>query len=122
MTVDVGTGWRLTFDLSPEWLFCRLSRNGAEASPEPSLAQSVWSIAEEHQLRRLVFELDEEVRLTSYLVGQFVLLHKRAELARGTFRLCGITAFSFETIHLMGLASRFPNYRNREDAVMGRLP
>lgn len=122
MVTNVGTGWQLNVDESPEWLFFRLSRVGEDYSPEPPLAETVWKIAEELGRKRLVFEIDDGVRLTSFLCGQLVLLHKRAELARGAFRLCGLSPMSYETLQMMRLSSRFPNYRNREDAVTGRLP
>ncbi|MGD9855560.1 MAG: STAS domain-containing protein [Planctomycetaceae bacterium] len=122
MVADVGTGWRLDVDESPDWLFFRLIRSGDEYVPEPPLAEALWRIVEQRGPRRVVFEMVDGLMLTSFLVGQLVLLHKRAELVRGTFRLCGIAAHSYETLHMMGLAGRFPNYRSREDAVMGRAP
>lgn len=122
MVADVGMGWQLLVDESPEWLFFRLMRTGETYTPEPPLAETLWKIVERQGRKRLVFEVVDEVRLTSYLVGQLVLLHKRAELVRGTFRLCSIPGHSYETLRMMGLTERFPNYRTREDAVMGRLP
>lgn len=121
MVVDVGPGWQLCVDESPEWLFFRLVRISEAYTPEPPLAARMWELAEQRDRRRLVFELDDGVMLTSFLVGQLVLVHKRAEMVRGVFRLCGFPAQTYWTLRLMGMADRFPNYRSREDAVLGRL-
>ena len=59
---------------------------------------------------------------SSYLVGQFILLHKRAHLSDGVMRLCGLTPENYRVIKLMQLANRFPNYSDREHAVMGYRP
>jgi anti-anti-sigma regulatory factor len=122
MVTDVGTDWQLSVDESSEWLFFHLQRLGQGFTPEPPLAATVWKIVEERGRRRLVFELHEGTLLTSFLVGQLVLLHKRAVMAQGTFRLCGFSEQNHLTLRLMGLAERFPNFRSREDAVMGHLP
>ena len=119
--VDVSFGWRLDVDISPEWLFLRLVRIEAECDPNPPLAERVWSVAEQHGVYRLVFELDAGLLLSSYLVGQMILLRKRAHLQGGVLRLCGLSETNREVLHILGLNEQFPNYGSREDAVMGRI-
>ena len=122
MTIDIANGWRFEIDEGPEWLFLRLCRSGGDDVPEPPVAVRGWEIAEERRKRRLVFELGDDVLLTSFLVGQLILLHKRAEMTGGAFRICGFSAHVYETLKMIRVADRFPNYANREDAVLGRLP
>lgn len=125
MTVDVSAaGWELATDLSPEWLFVRLVRRWehAQYEPEPDVANLVWATAEQHGLKRIVFELDGNAPLTSFVIGQLILLHKRASLSDGVLRLSGLTAEHYHVLELMLLNDRFPNYASREDAVMGRTP
>ena len=120
--VDVSFGWRLDTDVSPDWLFFQLVKSQADSDPTPPLAERVWSMAEQHGIGRLVFELDAGILLSSYLVGQLILLRKRAHVQGGTLRLCGLSETNREVLHIMTLDRHFPNYRTREDAVMGRLP
>lgn len=122
MGVPVADGWHLEIDEGPEWLFLRLIRTHEDAAPEPPVATSGWAIAQERQKSRLVFELGEHMLLTSFLVGQLILLHKRAELAGGRFRIQGFSSQNYETLKMTRVAERFPNYASREDAVLGRLP
>jgi anti-anti-sigma regulatory factor len=118
--IPVAEGWQIHVDESPEWLFVRLTRTEGDSVPEPRIAQVVWDAAQHRGLRRLVFELDGRLILSSFLVGQLVLLHKRAELEHGVFRLCGISDENYRILRMMHLSDRFPNYRSREDAVLGR--
>lgn len=122
MIIQLANGWTLTVDEGPEWLFFRLSKASADATLEPPLAAKIWDCAVHNGRHRLVFELDDQTMLTSYLVGQMVLLHKRAEIEGGVFRVCRLSEYAYTTLRIMKMADRFPNYRNREDAVMGHLP
>lgn len=113
-------GWRIAVDQSPEWLFFRLSADADQAEAHPPLAEQMWAIANEHHNFRLVLELDDHLLLSSFLVGQCVLLHKRAHMRGGVFRVCGLSPGNYKVLELMGLAERLPNYDSREAAVMGR--
>ncbi len=117
--IEVANGWRLTVDEGPEWLFFRLSNVDGDAAAEPPLAAKVWGHAQNRGHNRLVFELDQATLLTSFLVGQLVLLHKRAEIEGGVFRVCDFSEYACMTLSRMRMSDRFPNYRNREDAVLG---
>ena len=120
--LELAEGWRLELDFSSEWLFLRLYCHGYDAESSPPLAERAWSIAEQYDINRIVIEVDHETLLSSYLVGQFILLHKRAHLSDGVMRLCGLTPENYRVIELMHLSDRFPNYPDREHAVMGYRP
>ena len=122
MRADVASGWWFEVDEGPEWLFMKLCRDAEESVPEPPVAVRTWEVVEERQRRRIVFELCDDLLMTSYLAGQLILLHKRAELSGGVFRICRFSSHSFETLRLIRVADRFPNYSSREDAVLGRRP
>jgi anti-anti-sigma regulatory factor len=119
--LQLAAGWQIDVDYSPDWLFMRLQGHSAR-EPFPPLSEALWSHAEEHGVNRLVFELGESVLLTSYVIGQLMLLHKRAHLDGGTLRVCGFTPANHQVLAMMQLAERFPNYATREDAVLGHLP
>jgi anti-anti-sigma regulatory factor len=114
------TGWGIAIDYSSEWLFFRLESVGSE-SVRPTLSESIWASAQERGIRRLVCELAELVSLNSYVIGQLVMLHKRAHLEGGVLRLCGFSRANYGVLRMMHLADRFPNFDSREDAVMGRV-
>ncbi len=122
MMLEVAKGWELTIDEGPEWLFLRLTRAEVDSVPEPPLSATVWNESRLRNRKRLVFELDHGTLLTSFLVGQLVLLHKRAEIEGGVFRVCDLSEHACSTLSRMRMADRFPNYRTREDAVLGRRP
>jgi anti-anti-sigma regulatory factor len=115
-------GWQIRTDVSPDWIFLRVTCSEVEADGSPPIAETAWSLAEEQGVNRMVVELDESARLTSYLIGQLVLLHKRCYLDGGIVRLCGMSEPQYSVIQLMRLAERLPNYANREAAVMGYRP
>jgi anti-anti-sigma regulatory factor len=119
--LDLESGWQLSVDYSTEWVFFRLETVGAE-TVSPALSERLWEIARERGIKYLVCELGEGAWLTSYLIGQLVLLHKRAHLAGGRLRVCGLSDDNYSVLSLMHLADRFPNYETREGAVMGYSP
>ncbi len=119
--LELATGWQIEIDYSPEWLFFRLLSIGDE-EPNPSLSEMLWSIAEKHGINRLVFELADSALMNSYLVGQLVVLHKRAHLDCGRLRLCGFSVENHRVLRTMRFDERLPNYATREDAVMGYQP
>ena len=119
--INVAAGWDLAVDVSSDWIFVRLHKDSRDAEHMPQLAERVWSIVEEHQKFRLVMELDDSVLLTSHLVGQIVLLHKRLHQQSGVVRLCGLTRINYQVLEIMRLHTRFPNYLTRENAVMGHV-
>ena len=119
--INVAAGWDLAVDVSSEWIFVGLHKDSHDAEHMPQLAERVWSIAEEHQKFRLVMEFDEGVMLTSHLVGQIGLLHKRLHRQSGVLRMCGLTKMNYQVLVIMRLHTRFPNYLTRENAVMGHV-
>jgi anti-anti-sigma factor len=117
--VEVAEGWRLETESAGEWLIVRIGRDGDGAASEPALASSIWALAERQERSRLIVELDGAVPLTSLLVGQLLLLHKRAHLAGGALRLCSLAPANERVLQLMGLAERLPSFPNREAALAG---
>ncbi len=119
--LDRTLGWQIHLDFSTDWIFVRIEKLGDE-SVVPPISQSLWAVAEERQIHRWVVEMASPVWMNSYLIGQLILLHKRATLEGGTLRLCGLSDDNHRVLRLMSLGERFPNYATREDAVMGHLP
>jgi hypothetical protein len=121
MTVPIADGWQFDVEEGPEWLFLCLRRSGHDAAPEPPVATRAWEIAQQSRRTRIVFELCENVMLSSFLVGQLILLHKRAQIAGATFRIQGFSTHNYTTLQMLRVADRFPNYAGRENAVLGHL-
>ena len=119
--LELATGWQISIDESAEWLFIRVESLGSD-NIRPTLCDSLWSFADNRRINRLVCELADTVWMKSYLIGQLVMLHKRATLQGGTMRLCGLPDDKHDVLCVMGLGERFPNYTTREDAVMGYRP
>ena len=120
--VQTAHGWQIEAEASEDWLIVRVGRSGPSAASEPEFAQSIWGLAGRHERKRLVLELDGTVSLNSLLVGQLMILHKRAHLSGGTLRLCGLSPENLSILRLMGLTDRFPGYGSRGEAISGSLP
>lgn len=120
--IGVATGWNLEVERGPDWLYVKLLSPSPEADDAPPLAETIWSLLEQHFTYRVILELDQLPRLTSYTVGQLVLLHKRVFQHGGMVRLCGLNAGGQDVLRILRLADRFPQYRDRSEAVMGNRP
>jgi len=121
--IQLSPGWELDVDRGPDWLFVRVRCPELPVDDLPPLAETVWKLMSQHFCYRLVLELDEVRLLHSRLVGQLVLLHKRLVTHDyGVIRVCGLTARNQQVLEASRLEARFPNYENREQAVMGNRP
>lgn len=120
--LQLADGWQIDVDRGPEWLFFRVRTSADVLGSAPPLAETMWSAAVDHHVDRLVVEFDAACLLSSFVVGQLVLLHKRAHLAGGVVRLCGLSDDQYRVIQAARLAERLPNYPDREAAVMGYRP
>ena len=118
----IGRGWQIETDATSEWLFLRLRVAEHDFDSEPRLAEAIWAVAQQHGVDKLILELDSMTWLSSYLVGQLVLIHKRIHSNGGTFRLCGLSSDNYLVIDLMRLGDRFFNYATRYDAVRDYRP
>lgn len=122
MLLDVAPGWSMDLDRGPDWLFVRLRPPAHGFGLEVDLAEAVWEKLDQAFCYRLVLELDEVPMLRSWMIGQLVLLHKRICSHDGMMRLCGVSDANHEVLRCCRLDDRFPQYRNRTDAVMGHRP
>jgi anti-anti-sigma regulatory factor len=66
--------------------------------------------------------LEGQPSLSSSLLGQLVMLHKRLYTQGGVLRLCGLSPDQQQVICSSRLEGRFPAYQNREQAVWGHRP
>jgi anti-anti-sigma factor len=105
----------------PGWLFIRLHAPDARGRGAVQLADPIWAVLRQHLACRLVLELDEVPSLSSSLLDQLLLLHRRIRIRGGLMRLCGLSEEAQEVLRISDLESQFPAYPTREDAVMARL-
>jgi len=84
-----------------------------------NLADQLWTLLNKHFVYRLVLEMDQVRLLSSSMMGQLVMLQKRVLQHGGALRLCGLSPQCQQALHLCRLDQVMPNYRNREDAVLG---
>ncbi len=116
-------GWATHVERGPEWLYVRLRLEGDESSwIAGDLAEYLWKLMQQQFTCRLVLELDGLACLRSEFIGELVRLHKRVHAEGGLLRLAGLSNENQSVLQLSRLADRFPQYRDRHDAVMGRRP
>jgi anti-anti-sigma factor len=112
-------GWDFEVERGPDWLFVRPRRLGATAADAMDFAEQVWALLEQHLTHRLVLELGDIELLDSHLVGQLIWLYKRIHTHDGMMRVCELSETNEDVLRTCRLEGHFPQYRNREDAVMG---
>jgi anti-anti-sigma factor len=117
----------MDIDRGPDWLFIRLrppldDAGQSIAGHERPLAETVWKKLEQCFCYRVVLELEDVRYLPSWMIGELVRLHKRVTTQGGMLRLSGLSAAAQEVLHISRLADRFPQYRDRTEAVMGYRP
>jgi anti-anti-sigma factor len=112
-------GWELEVERGPDWLYVRPGNGPSADADFPSLADEIWSILERHFVYRLVLRLDRVDTLDRDLLRDLVLLYRRIRRHGGMMRLCGMSAEQRKMLDESGLMSRFPAYRDLQEAVMG---
>ena len=120
--LTLAPGWELDVERGPDWLFVRLHCPENRETEPSDLANRLWRLMEQHFTYRLVLELDDVPSLSSYFLGQLVMLHKRIHSHGGILRLSGLTDPALDALRACRLDHSFSRYSTREDAVMGYLP
>ncbi len=122
MNQELGAGWTFEIDRGPDWLFISLQ------GPEPcdaaglELAARIGDVVEREFANRLVLEMDKVPVLPRELVDELVELHARLTSQGGLLRVSGLTDENFKVVRASQLAERFPQYRDRHEAVQGYRP
>lgn len=117
--LEMLAGWEVDVERGPNWLFVKLKAPEEGACKAPPLAERLELLLREHLVNRIVLELGEVGPLNRHILAQFVLLKKRIRKDGGLIRLCGLSPSNQETLCRCRLDRLFPNYQNREEAVMG---
>jgi anti-anti-sigma regulatory factor len=120
--LEIAPGWQVEVDRGPDWLFIKLHSPDHPSGDEPPLADFLWSTIAAHFTYRVVLEMCDVGLLHSYLVGQLVLLHKRLCTHGGVLRMCGLSDGNQNVLNVCRLDSRFPQFRDRVEAVHGYHP
>jgi len=120
--VEISTGWNFQIERGPDWLFVKLRSPNLPDDHSAPLAEVLWSILEQHFTYRVVLELEDLNFLQSYVVGQLVMLQKRVHAHGGVLRVCGLSEMNRKVLESCHLNQCFPNFADREDAVMHPRP
>lgn len=120
--IDMAPGWSVDVERGPDWLFVKVHCDGDHQWDAPPLAETVWSLLEQHFTRRVVVELDDVELLHSGLLGELARLHKRIVANGGVMKICGLSEHNREALHTTRLDECFPAYADRTEAVLGHRP
>jgi anti-anti-sigma factor len=115
------TGWELEVERGPGWLIVKICNPEIVGDESPSLAESLWSLLEQHFTYRLVLELDRIRLLNSYLIGQLIEVYRRIREQDGVLRLCGLSVYNRRVLRTCRLDDRLPIYDDRREAVLGSV-
>lgn len=119
MKVQLAPGWRTKLEHGPEWLFVKLYGPHGEDANATGLAEGLLTLLREELTRRMVVELDELEAVGADLVGELTRLRECLEAEGGLLRLCGLSREHQETLRGIDSLCRLPQFRDREEAVMG---
>ena len=122
MLLELNSGWKTEVERGPDWLFVKLLVSPGAQTAKASLAETLWRLMEQHLLRRVILELDEQLVLRSAVVNELVQLNSRIRENGGLLRLCGLSDANEQVLKIVRLDAQFPRYANREDALMYRRP
>ncbi len=122
MNRELGSGWAVEIDRGPDCLFISLQGHEPFDAAGIDLAASVWQLVDQEFVNRLVLEMDKVPVLRSELVGALVRLHARITSQGGVMRISGLSDEGFAVLRSCRLHDRFPQYRDRHDAVLGYRP
>jgi anti-anti-sigma regulatory factor len=120
--VEIAPGWEFDVYRESDWLVVTFMNARPDATDSPLLAEGLWGLIEQHDVRRLALQLDRLQVLFTHLIGQLVMLHKRLCVQGGAMRLCGLSEHNQQVLRLSRLDDRFPPYGTREDALLDRRP
>jgi anti-anti-sigma factor len=122
MLLELAPRWTMELERGPGWLYVRL-RGPQDGDAEGAhLAERLWDLLRREFTDRLVLELDELPLLRSCFVGELLRLHMRVTASGGLLRVCGLSDDCQDVLRASRLGSRFPQYRDRAEAVMACAP
>ncbi len=119
--LELVPGWQLDAERAGDWLVVRVRCPDHSYPETPPVAEWVWSLAQQHGTSHVILQMDEVPILFSYLIGQLVLLLKRATVAGGHLRICGLSENNLMALRVCRLDDRFPCFATRDDAIHGRF-
>jgi anti-anti-sigma regulatory factor len=118
----LATKWNLEVDRVPVGLCVRIVGPASRALGRPSLADSLWSLLEQHLVYRLMLDIEEIELPDQCLMEQLTDLQERISLRDGMLTLCGLSPEDQEAFDEMQSKGRIPCYRDRQEAVMSGCP
>lgn len=119
---NTATAWKLEVERGPGCLFVQLEPSPEALPTWDGLADHLWELLEGQFTYRIVLDMRDVEIMNSTLIGQLVMLHKRVHTHEGMLRLCHLSEANQQVLQGIRMLDRFPNYANREQAVMGHRP
>ena len=120
--IGLSSGRMLEVERGPDWLFVRLAAPVDIETDASSMAESIWSVVQQHFVYRVVLECDQLTMLNSGLIAQLVGLHRRLQKQGGILRLCGLSDINQQLLKSCRLDGLFPQFRSRSQAVLAHRP
>lgn len=114
---EIAPGWLIYCEACGNWMCVELHTPSEMFYDSPALADGVWHVLEERAVAQLVLDLRRVERLSSWLIGQLVLLHRRLTTHGGHMLVCGLSEGNRAVLRMMGLAERFSHYESRHEAL-----
>jgi anti-anti-sigma regulatory factor len=119
MKVQLAPGWRTELEHGPDWLFVKLHGPQGDDADATGLAEGLLTLLREELTRRMVLELEGLETVTDDFVDELLQLRDSLEAEGGLLRLCGLSREHQERLRMTDTICRLPQFRDREEAVMG---
>lgn len=119
MIVDVAPGWKTELNRGPNWLFIKLFGPDGDRADATGMAETLAMLMRQEAVHRVVLELEDLVTMPAEFIGELVELYRTLGPQGGVLRLAGVSNQHQDLLRSGHVDHLFPQYRNREHAVMG---
>jgi anti-anti-sigma regulatory factor len=109
-------GWEASVERGPDWVFVRLRAGGAIGGGA-ALADRLLGMIREHNVHRVVLELDEVQGMDDALFAALTRVGSRIRDDGGLVRVCGLSVADIERLRAAGHADDLPHFESRSAAV-----
>lgn len=121
MIVDLAPGWKTELDRGPNWLFVKLYGPDGDRADATGMAEALDMLMKQELVDRIVLELDDLATMPTEFIHELVELHQLLDQQEGILRLSGVSDEHQDILRENRVGHWFPQYRDREQAVMGNF-
>jgi len=107
--------WALHEERGEDWLLARPTPPEAAWGTSPQLAEGIWSLRERQPADNVILDMQSVDFLSSFLIGQLVMLQKRAAQAGVKLWVCSLSEACHQALTICRLDSQLAILPGRDE-------